>query len=134
MAASTGDKSTANADVQATPVVQKTELDADELLKLVQDWRISQGLPEYKVSEELCQIANVRINEIQSDFSHERFISRYKNRTTSISENLGKDAYTEDSLLNAWIDSASHLEILKMNYSKSCISTSGTYAVQIFSY
>lgn len=123
----------------ATPVaVQKTELDAEKLWNIIQEWREFEKLNKYTKSDKLCDIADVRVVQISDNFSHKDFpsvVNKFCGSRCNIiySENIIRSQDEHDSL-NWWLNSASHSAALHKNYPYSCIATFGEYGVQIFSY
>lgn len=120
-----------------TPIIHN--LDSDKLWSLVQSWRQSQGLKPYTEDQKLCPIAQIRAQEIQTDFSHNQFHRRFDNSSFAISENLIRKyapAYTitdEQDGLRAWLESPSHLDNLKKPYLFSCLRCINNFCAQEFS-
>ena len=124
-----------SAPVFLTPIPTPTNLNANKLFQLVNDWRVQNGYRPFIKSDSLCKIATVRLSEIEKDFSHDGFSAKrfFPNAPTGMSgENLAEKYQTEKTTLNAWLNSPEHLANLKYPYKYSCIETSGTYAVQEF--
>ena len=44
-----------------------TRLDSNKLLTLIQEWRKTNFLPEYSISDKLCNFASDRVEQIQSE-------------------------------------------------------------------
>lgn len=109
------------------------DLDSEKLWELVQKWRASQNKPEYQKNDSLCKISDERSKEMYT-IDHSLFLERYSNSYPSVlSENLANPFRTEQGVLNGWLNSKDHREILSRNYKYSCVSTNGSLAVQIFS-
>ena len=123
------------APIQTSPVfptlVPKSELDSDKLWLLIQNWRMSQNLQTYIKDQNLCDIAKIRLQEIEIDFSHNGFLNMnlpFKEGA----ENLIVGYTSEEESLLMWLNSPSHLEDLKYPYTYSCVATNDYYAVQVF--
>lgn len=121
-----------------SPSPIKTSLNRDVLWNEIQDWRIKNGFKPYEVSDELCEFAALRIEDIKLDFNHSKFYERsqtlLKGRQNKwVAENLAADSSSERDVIIHWENSPSHKKNLDMNAQYSCLETSGTYAVQIFS-
>lgn len=119
----------------ATPTPTKPiALDANILWNKVQGWRESQGLHPYIKDDFLCKFAIIRLEEIKTDWSHNKFSAKRLcgDMDCTVGENLASDMVTETNALISWINSPDHLRELKYDYKYSCIETSGSYAVQIF--
>lgn len=119
------------------PAPSSVPLSPELVTDVVNAWRTQEGLSPYTESKSTCEIAALRLPEIQKVFSHEGFY-KYPPRYTStekISENLGRDYFfAEDAprLLNDWLNSPSHSMVLRTTYTKSCIKCANGYCVQIF--
>lgn len=114
-------------------------LNADTLFSLVNNWRTSENRKPFIKNDHLCDIAKSRLPEIKNDWSHSLFFTHMQNgsycpKGCSLAENLAKEEGVEDQTLDAWLHSASHAANLRGSYTKSCIATDGSYAVQIFGY
>lgn len=112
------------------------------ILFYINQYRISLKQPELRWAENLCSLASKRIIEIQTDFSHQKFSSIQPNilfptycpYCTRINENLAKDFFDEQTLVNAWIASPSHQKNLILPSTSVCINVQNGYAVLISSY
>lgn len=116
--------------------IVNVNLDENKLMNLVQAWRVKNNLPEYTKSIKTCGVASIRLDEVSNDFSHDSFLKRSKQEDywgyNHVGENLAKDHRSENLMLDAWLNSASHEANLKDNYTESCIRCSGSTCVQIF--
>ena len=112
------------------------------ILFYINQYRISLKQPELRWAENLCSLASKRIIEIQTDFSHQKFLDipprvlfpSYCSSCTRISENLAKDFFDEQILVNTWIKSPRHQENLLLPSVSACINVQNGYAVFISSY
>ncbi len=116
-------------------------LNSDTLWSLVQDWRVKNNLKSYIKDQRLCEIAKIRVHDVESDWSHVKF-NDIEYRTIyfqplaptaiNMGENLARNYASESETLNNWLNSPSHLKNLQASFSHSCIVTDGSYATQIF--
>lgn len=111
-------------------VISKT-LNADRLMTLVNTWRESQNYQPYIKHEALCKVANDRVKDGMD--RHSGFTEKYSNYPSTIGENMNFTYMTEEEALAGWLHSPSHRKLLEMPMTYSCISTSGSLAIQIFS-
>ncbi len=113
--------------------IQKN-INQEILWSLVQNWRIENNLQPYTKNQTLCTIASTRLNEVQNNWSHNKFLDRFAYKYPSlIGENLAKDWTDEITTFNSWINSPAHLKNLKDSFIYSCLETKDSFAVQIFS-
>lgn len=121
------------------PVILNEKL----MWKLVNDWRKNQGKAEYVIDENLCSLADIRVSEIKTNWSHEGFKERgssgsdelYSTGFINVGENLAQstDGWSdENSLFYNWLNSPSHKENLDKDYSHSCVKCEDNYCVQLF--
>lgn len=117
------------------PTPTPVYLNAETISLLVNKWRQSEGLKPFTKSDFLCNIAQSRIAKVKNNWSHEGFEgSRFCTTACNLGENLAKEYISEEETLDAWLHSSSHAANLRATYTKSCIVTDGSYAVQIFGY
>lgn len=99
-----------------TPRVKK-KLDGGYLFNLVNAYRRGKGLQEMTWWHKLCEYSTERSAEIQRDWSHGGYLEDSKNGElygkycpgcTRTGENLAKDYWTEEEILQAWINSPTH--------------------------
>lgn len=114
------------------------ELQQCKLWEVVQAWRVSQNKPLYKWNNGLCKWASLRNEEIKTDWSHNGFHYHLNEIWNDIHYNIlgenlarGYDKL-EDKMFTAWLNSPSHKANLDEAYTDSCITVSGSYAVQLF--
>jgi len=114
---------------------QKRQLSEDILWDNVEIWRINNNLKPFIKNDLLCDLASLRVDDIQTTFSHDKFFTRDKTflKTFSkIGENLAQDYISEEILLKDWIASPEHFKNLQDSYSYSCIKIKNGRVVQIF--
>lgn len=104
----------------------------------VNNWRSSNNLQTFTSNETLCDIANQRAIDIQTDWSHDKFIPDVQPLVNKYNayfgENLAKGYYSEQEILNDWIASPEHLVNLKNpTYTHMCIICIQDYCAQEFS-
>lgn len=121
------------------PTAQATQHSAssfskEKLFDLVQRWRYENNLQPYTNSNEVCEIAKLRLQETSTNWSHEGFEGKrfctFDN--CEFGENLARGYNNEEQLLTDWLNSASHSANLKADYQYSCIESDGDNVVQIF--
>lgn len=111
-------------------------IDSDSVLMYAQQWRSKNGLPEYQQSNFLCEVANIRVEEIKSDFSHNQFSADRFCSECEIGENIQitDPSMDESHIFARWVSSKDHLKLLRKNYSHTCIRASDGAVVQLFGY
>lgn len=106
-------------------------LEADELTRVVNEWRVSQGYSAYIEDERLCDIAKDRVDD--GEDNHAGFIEKYYSYPYQLGENMMFRATDERKTLQAWLNSPPHRKALEMSFAYACIAVQGDTAVQIFS-
>jgi len=100
---------------------------------LLQKRQLSLNKPLYIESQFLCDIASIRLEEIQRNWSHFGFSAkRFCPTNCSVGENLAKGNYTESETITAWENSILHAEILNTQYNFFCVKHSKGYTVAVF--
>lgn len=114
---------------------------SDKLFQLVNEWRVQNGYKAYIYSEFAESIATKRMNEVQENFTHDKFLSDAKAGVYCydcyLGENLIKGYFPEEKELKSWLNSPSHRANLERPYTHSaivCSNTAENYCVHIFSY
>lgn len=109
--------------------------DKIELFNIVNKWRQSLGLTPYVESEFLCSVAETRIGEIKTHFSHGLFdADRFCDQICYLGENLSRVKNNSTEVLSEWLASKPHKKLLEGDFTHTCIATDGEYVVQIFGY
>lgn len=112
---------------------RRDSINEDRLWVVVNEWRMSENKPSYVKDDSLCSYANQRVQDIQTDFSHDKFVAMKKvDRFIRLGENLSRDFQTNQETLTAWLNSPKHRENLDDNYEYSCIRCSEATCVQLF--
>ncbi len=130
--------------VPPPPPVVLERLDAPwEVLDGINAYRVSRSQPPLEENPRLCALAELRMEQIQTDWSHRGFdvygptmFASFCPSCTRIGENLAKEFFDEQRLVDAWIASSDHLPQLLLPYTHGClrIHAEGGYAVLIVSY
>lgn len=107
------------------------EINQNRLFEVVNKFRVDNGLPEYREDPSACKIADIRVQDIQLEFSHRMFVSRV-NTGKIVGENLSRGFYNDQDVLSAWIYSKKHRDNLLADFRGSCIRCENRYCVQIF--
>lgn len=115
-----------------TPTLKKNFIDEKLMTQVVNDWRVQNGMAAFLEYPEVCSMADTRLQDMKTAFSHDKFYERYESLPYTVSENLSRDYTNEEELLEGWIDSPTHYENLIAPYTYSCIKCNKTYCVQMF--
>lgn len=121
-------------EVTKIPTQPIPTMDQQRLWDHIQMWRRSQGLPEYIEDSFLCSIADKRIQEIQTNFSHDKFYEKIDcEQSCKLGENINSGYSKAQSALNGWLNSPLHRAALESTeYTHSCVRSMGDKSVQIF--
>ncbi|MRI00167.1 CAP domain-containing protein [Kriegella sp. EG-1] len=115
-----------------------------EVIDVVNDYRISKGLNTLQFSTVAYSYATDHNNYMidAGKISHDNFGKRSSNlslETNSeyVSENLGKDFYNADQILEAWINSPTHKKVMEGDVNYTAVSVTADdngvlYFTQIF--
>ena len=100
----------------------------------IQEYQANLGRPEYVVNEELCELAEKRVIEIQTDWSHNGFLNleAWPVGYEKLGENLSKEFYLSYEVLPAWLHSPTHKENLDYNFTDSCLVCVDMYCAHEF--
>ena len=119
----------------AHPPQSVYNIDQDKLFDLIQMWRVANDYKPYKIDDGLCAFAIIRAFEVQNDWSHDGFVA---GRIAPLSnhelygENLAKEFFSEESMLDGWIHSPTHLENLESPFTYSCVRCINGYCAHEF--
>lgn len=117
----------------ATPLISQ-----EKLWSLVQQWRAGSNRTQYKESAYTCSLADVRVKQIQTNYSHEglaELVQTPKFKPTpgnSAQENIAAGNSSEIYEINAWLNSPDHRETLEKPYPYSCLRCENNFCVQVF--
>jgi len=105
----------------------------DKLWITVQEWRVKNGKSLYQKDQRMCDLAEIRAEEIKENFDHNDWYSKLSGMEyKELAENLVKGYENEQEALEAWLASPGHKENLEGNYAKSCIKCSENHCAQEF--
>ena len=122
--------------VQPTVAVARTApspINPEELWTTLNLWRIDHGKPAFVESSPACAIADIRIGDIQKNFSHTGLKTRAAAfpEVKAVTENIV--VHNSTSLAaNSWINSTPHRNNLLTHLPFTCLRIQGRYAVQVF--
>lgn len=95
----------------------------------IQNWRVANNKLPYMKSPDLCELADARVYQLVTDWSHNGFFPMIKPmRYVQNGENLSKDIIP-DNVLGAWLDSPKHKELLEAEYPYACVVCNGRFCV-----
>ncbi len=122
--------------VVITPVkeVPQQQSISEYLLEQVNDYRKANGLSVASSTPETCSFAQIRADEITTNFTHEGFTNRIANHTlpyttySIVTENIAFNSSPME-VIPQWINSAMHAENMRKNTQFACIGISGNYFV-----
>lgn len=139
--------------MQGTLTNVKTEVDVNipefsdlKIEEEINNFRQRNNLSKLTRYEPLCALANLRVEEIKTDWSHKGFEERnqeiytkYCNKgaliCTSAGENLAKgDFIDEKGVVNGWENSPDHKENMMGDYNVQCVAVSGKFYVSLFAF
>ena len=115
----------------AIPVIQTSGV-ADFLLKKVNEYRSTFGLPAVQSSAEVCAFAATRAEEIAVHFSHDGFNTRVTKHTipyahwTRATENIA-EAADYKQVVDLWAHSPEHAANMRDNTPYVCVAQSGNF-------
>jgi len=107
------------------PTPNFSHFNTDKLLAMINDWRISQKLQPIIESQVLCDSATIRAVEVRNDWSHNGFDPKRVCREVGceLGENLARNLGSEREVLDSWLHSPNHLEVLDYpKYQYGCIA------------
>lgn len=118
---------------QTQELVPPQPIDEMELLSVVNNWRINQGKTEYYSDPTLCEYADLRVEQIKSDWSHDGFYAMQKDGSFSLlGENLSRYDYSPEYVFGEWLNSPEHRQNLERDFTHSCIRCEDNYCAHIF--
>ena len=119
------------------------KLDGGKLFNLVNEYRNKNGLRQMTWYLPLCEYAKRRSSEVKTDWSHEGYYIEASNsgelyksicpECYKTGENLARDFYSEEAILQAWINSPTHKVNLDDDWDWGCAMVySNTYVSMLF--
>lgn len=124
-----------------TPTPRPRVLDGGKLFNLVNKYRSDQRLSQLQWFHSLCEYSKKRSQEVSTDWSHEGFLDDSQNRLIwqycpdciGVGENLAEGYFTEEAILQGWIESPSHKDNLDRDWTYACAYFYGnSYVSMIF--
>ncbi len=109
-------------------------LNADHLFNLVNNHRISRGLPPFEKEGRLCEVAQSRAPEIRGEITNGTLHSGLRNR--GLPYRVYENAIwmsSEERAFAWWMNSGIHRASIEGNYKYSCTSCHENACVQLFS-
>lgn len=125
--------------------VNSSSNETDSLITAVNKWRTARGLNKVSQYDPLCNLVNIRINELSSrgEMDNHNGFRKYltKHSLTSmginyIAENLAQGSSEPDEIVKMWEDSTPHREQLlaKTEINKGCGAIRGNISVLVGGY
>jgi uncharacterized protein YkwD len=113
------------------PIITPIEQQKAEIEELINQYRLQNGKSTLSRDSYLCELAEFRLQEIKTDWSHDGFHKMKKEKYSSFGENLAKNWTTDKEVMKAWIDSPTHNNILLGHWTNFCVSQEEGYYVLI---
>lgn len=121
-------------------LIQKPkEISELDVYNVVNSWRNENGYSILVEDDVLCDFAEIRLIEIDSDWSHNGFKSKsqqllLENGYLKVGENLYTGlAKNADAILTMWLNSPTHRNNIIDSYTNTCVQCNEESCVQIFS-
>jgi uncharacterized protein YkwD len=109
---------------------------AKEITAEVNNYRRNKGMNILVEDPVVCDLAIVRSIEAEKEFNHNKFLERFEYGTykrfmkpASMGENMSENYRTGKEVLDAWINSPKHKEILEKETDYGCVSCYNYYCV-----
>lgn len=104
-----------------------------QLHQSLNHYRQTQGLSPIPLDPQLCQLANTRSKQIQTDFSHHQ-LPQLLNQInhTRFGENLWSGPFSAADIIHQWSQSPAHHANLTADWSRGCAAVFDHQAVYIF--
>ncbi len=119
--------------IPSTIYAASNDFDQYTLWQLINDFRTNNNLRTFTQSPKLCTMAEKRLVETKTDWSHNGFYNHVNDFPyTRIGENLVKGYFTEQLTLQAWLKSPLHKKNLTSGFIYSCLRCEENRCVQIF--
>lgn len=115
-----------------TPVPGKESIlaatSADEILHLLNDWRVSQNLPTIVKNDRFCEFANVRAKDVSQNWSQQTIIENkdYYFRAVclkckNMAEVLAREVTNPTQLIENWLKNPQTKATLSRPYNIGCV-------------
>lgn len=102
------------------------------IMRQINAYRVSQNLSPVQVSEETCNFAKIRAQEIATNYSHDGFNARIENGTvpyeywTKATENIAR-APSYKQVFSLWEHSPPHAANMRADTPYVCVIQNGKY-------
>ena len=111
--------------------IENSHKQPDEHLEKINNYRIANRLQPIVSEDSTCKYAQTRLIETKTDWSHSKFLTERSNRLGGTwVENLARTA-NETNVLDAWINSPTHKQMLLADIKYGCIANQDGYWVFI---
>jgi len=126
---STNEEAELYTEIAATESKAEVSEIEQEVIDVVNDYRVSQGLSTLKFSAVAYDYANAHNTYMieEGKISHDNFAKRSSELSLDanadyVSENLGKDFYSAEQILEAWINSPTHKKVMEGDVNYTAVS------------
>lgn len=125
---------TPSAVATTTPISPTQAPSTSDLLQQINNFRSTKGLAGFTSNSETCFFANIRSQEIISNFNHDGFTNRVNSKTlpypsySSVAENIAMNS-DSNKVVQAWIDSPGHYANLIKDVPFACVVGNGKFYV-----
>lgn len=123
---------------QTVPVIiqsssEGTELNADRIFDLINQYRASLGLSAFEKNDEVCSLTQIRSTELAAELASGTVHSGLYGRNLPywIWENA-KVGSNEDEAASWWLSSSLHRKSIVGDYKFSCVKCTGNNCSQLF--
>lgn len=120
---------------------EDSRLKSDIILAKINEYRKREGLLPFKRDKQLDYVAYLRASHIvdTGEFSHEAsnnssyddLVRKYGYRVSKYGENLGIGYANEEKLVNAWMLSKTHRELILGDYKLAGVHSAEEYSILI---
>ena len=101
-------------------------LNPDEIIRLTNEYRVSEGLNELEKDSVLCEVAEIRAREIADVWSHTRpdgtkfynILLGMDYEMSAAGENIARYQESAEEVMSMWKESKEHNENMLGNYTK----------------
>ena len=103
--------------------------------KLVNEWRVEKGYEPFIENDALCDVAKIRVKQIQVNFNHDiRYVKMIHDREPFdyMGENLAEGYNYERNMVWSWLASPSHRKNIANVFTHSCMVCEDNFCVQLF--
>lgn len=99
--------------------------DGNDVLRDVNTYRVSKKLKPLKTSAKTCEIASIRVKEIQKVWGHN--ISGRFTGYKKLGENLARNFESSEAIVQAWHNSPTHRAVMTDSYVYGCVKCEASY-------